>query len=101
MYFAAKDVRNQLNPAESFSRWLRGVMDLTQCDWGVVSAGEHPGSGSRLEAHGVCGTAVRIGWLGSEPATGKRCRLCCPLLGPLPNLITAAKMRESHIQNGD
>ena len=34
------------------------------------------------------------GCLGSEPATGQRCRLCCRLLGTLPTLNSAAKIRE-------
>merc|ERR1712124_76411 len=36
--------------------------------------------------------------LGSELATGQRCRLCCRLLGPLPTLNSAAEIRELHIK---
>ena len=35
---------------------------------------------------------LRTVW--EEPATGQRCRLCCRLLGALPTLNSAAKIRE-------
>ena len=38
--------------------------------------------------------AAAMNWMGSEPATGQRCRLCCRLLGALPTLNSAAKIRE-------
>ena len=42
--------------------------------------------------------SVSKNFLGSEPATGQRCRLCCRLLGPLPTLDSAAKTREFYIK---
>ena len=36
--------------------------------------------------------------LGSEPATGQHCRLCCRLFGPLPTLNSAAKIREFYVK---